>query len=150
VVILPILIGVSSAVCPYLYTGLPKTLELFFASPLTSGSIAVLILGLLFKIGISKHQAFDFSKDKDLQTFMFDCGRLWTLDRMQVISILTNLQSLAKTGDPVNLTLTNELGGMLRAEMVFKEPVGNLTAISGAPGHLSVDGNVVSVSYVLM
>ncbi|MCK9314454.1 MAG: hypothetical protein M0P20_10440, partial [Methanocorpusculum sp.] len=150
VVILPILIGVSSAVCPYLYTGLPKTLELFFASPLTSGSIAVLILGLLFKIGISKHQAFDFSKDKNLQTFMFDCGRLWTLNRMQVISILTNLQSLAKTGDPVNLTLTNELGGMLRAEMVFKEPVGNLTAISGAPGHLSVDGNVVSVSYVLM
>jgi hypothetical protein len=69
---------------------------------------------------------------------------------MQVISILTNLQSLAKTGNPLNLTLTNELGGMLRVKMVFKEPVGDLTAISGAPGHLSVDGNVVSVSYLLL
>ena len=149
VVILPILIGVSSAVCPYLYTGLPKTLELFFASPLTSGSIAVLVLGLLFKIGIGKHQALDFSKDKNLQKFVFNCGRLWTLNKMQVISILTNLQGLARSGEPVHLTLTNEAGGMLRAEIVFKDPVGDLPEMSGMRGEVSKVGNVVSVGYVL-
>jgi NCS2 family nucleobase:cation symporter-2 len=136
-------------VCPYLYTGLPKTLELFFASPLTSGSIAVLVLGLLFKIGIGKHQALDFSKDKNLQKFVFNCGRLWTLNKMQVISILTNLQGLARSGEPVHLTLTNEAGGMLRAEMVFKDPVGDLPEMSGMRGEVSKVGNVVSVGYVL-
>lgn len=52
VVILPIMIGVSSVMCPNLYTALPDTLRLFFASPLTSGAIFVVVLGLLFKIGI--------------------------------------------------------------------------------------------------
>ncbi len=150
VVILPILIGVSSAVCPYLYADLPKTLALFFASPLTSGSMAVLVLGLVLKIGIKKHRSFDFSKDANLQKFLFECGRQWTLDRMQVLSIANHLQSVANAGKPERLEMRFESIGMLRAEMVFKGPVGDVPKINGGRGNLEVQGRVVRASYPLM
>ncbi|MCQ2355835.1 MAG: hypothetical protein MJ014_02265, partial [Methanocorpusculum sp.] len=60
VVILPIMIGVSSVMCPYLYTALPGMLQLFFASPLTSGAIFVVALCLLFKIGIPTCRSITF------------------------------------------------------------------------------------------
>lgn len=132
VVILPILIGVSSAVCPYLYAGLPKTLALFFASPLTSGSMAVLILGLVLKIGIRKHRSFDFSKEANLQKFLFECGRQWTLDRMQVLSIANHLQSVANAGDGVQ-----GAGGRCAEDQRGR-------------GNLEVQGRVVRASYPLM
>jgi NCS2 family nucleobase:cation symporter-2 len=149
VVILPILIGVSSAVCPYLYADLPKTLALFFASPLTSGSMAVLVLGLLLKIGIRKHRSFDFSKDTNLQRFLFECGRQWTLDKMQVLSIANHLQNLADAGKPERLEIAFEPIGMLRAEMVFKEPVESVPKMK-INGNLEVEGRVVKASYPLM
>ena len=150
VVILPILIGVSSAVCPFLYAELPKTLALFFASPLTSGSMAVLILGLVLKIGIKKRRSFDFREEANLQRFMFECGRLWTLDRMQVLTISNHLQSVAGCGEPKRLDLRFESVGMLRAEMVFKEPVGDVSMISGGRGNVEVKGKVVLLSYPMM
>ena len=149
VVILPILIGVSSAVCPYLYTGLPKTLELFFASPLTSGSIAVLVLGLLFKIGSGKHRSFDFSKDANLQRFLMECGRQWTLGRTQMVSIANHLQNLADAGEPERLEMRFDPIGMLRAEMVFREPVEEVPKMK-ISGNLEVEGRVVKASYLLM
>ncbi len=150
VVILPILIGVSSAVCPYLYAELPKTLALFFASPLTSGSMAVLVLGLVLKIGIIKHRSFDFSKDANLQKFLFECGRQWTLDRMQVMSIANHLQSVANAREQERLEVRFESIGMLRAKMVFKGPMGGVPKISGGRGNLEVEGRGVRASYPLM
>ncbi len=150
VVILPILIGVSSAICPFLYADLPKTLALFFASPLTSGLMAVLILGLVLKIGIRKQQSFDFTKDANLQKFLFECGRQWTLDQMQVLSIANHLQSVANSGDPERLELRFESVGMLRAEMVFTGPVGDVQKIDGGRGNLEAEGRVVRASYPLM
>ncbi len=149
VVILPILIGVSSAVCPYLYADLPKTLALFFASPLTSGSMAVLVLGLLLKIGIKKHRSFDFSKDANLQRFLMECWRQWTLERMQMLSIANHLENLANTGEPERLEIAFEPIGMLKAEMVFKEPVERVPRMKGN-GNIETEGRVVRASYPLM
>ena len=149
VVILPILIGVSSAVCPYLYADLPKTLALFFASPLTSGSMAVLVLGLVLKIGIRKRRSFDFSKDANLQRFVAECGREWTLDRRQAASIADHLEDLAKAGEPERLELRFEQTGMLRAEMVFREAVEGVPRMKGN-GNIEAEGRVVKASYPLM
>ena len=150
VVILPILIGVSSAVCPYLYAELPKTLALFFASPLTSGSMAVLALGLVLRIGIKKRRSFDFSKGGSLQKFLMECGREWTLDKMQAAAIADHLQDLADAGEPERLDLRFDPIGMLKAEMVFKDPVEDVPRISGGRGNIETEGRIVRASYPLM
>lgn len=120
VVIFPILIGISSAVCPYLYTSLAPVIQLFFASPLTSGAFSVLILGLLFKIGIHKKKTLDLTKDKNILGFLLTCGKLWCLDKSQTVSIAHHLSSLAADDSAVSLVLTfNEMSAKLNAEIVF-------------------------------
>jgi len=111
--------------------------------------MAVLVLGLLLKIGIRKHRSFDFSKDTNLQRFLFECGRQWTLDKMQVLSIANHLQNLADAGEPERLEIAFEPIGMLRAEMVFKEPVESVPKMK-INGNLEVEGRVVKASYPLM
>jgi NCS2 family nucleobase:cation symporter-2 len=56
------------------------------------------------------------------------------LDHMQVLSIANHLQNLADVGDPERLDVWFEPIGMLRAEMVFREPVGDVPRISGGWG----------------
>ncbi len=112
--------------------------------------MAVLILGLVLKIGIRKQRSFDFTKDANLQKFLFECGRQWTLDRMQVLSIANHLQSVANSGDPERLELRFESVGMLRAEMVFTGPVGDVQKIGRGRGNLEAEGRVVRASYPLM
>ena len=106
VVILPVLLGVSSAVCPYLYAGLPAWAELFFASPLTAGSIIAVLLGLLFKIGIP-HSKSAVLKKEEVYTFVYECGKLWTLNRLQ-ISVIAQETAERADGKEVSLTLTND------------------------------------------
>ncbi|HJJ47419.1 MAG TPA: purine/pyrimidine permease [Methanocorpusculum sp.] len=120
VVILPILTGVSSAVCPYLYTGLPETLQLFFTSPLTAGSVTAIILGLCFKIGIPSHKS--LALPGDVHGFTLECGRLWTLDKTQVVRISHNLEPYLCGAAELELTLHSN-HSMLRAEISYeKEP----------------------------
>ncbi|HJK50178.1 MAG TPA: purine/pyrimidine permease, partial [Methanocorpusculum sp.] len=93
VVILPIMIGVSSVMCPNLYTALPETIQLFFASPLTSGAIFVVVLGLLFKIGLPTHNTIRFGDhpEADVSRLLLDCGRLWTMDKTQMFQIIHHI-----------------------------------------------------------
>ncbi|HJJ26978.1 MAG TPA: purine/pyrimidine permease [Methanocorpusculum sp.] len=95
VVLLPILIGVSSAVCPYLYSELPKWAELFFASPLTAGSFAAVVLGLVLKIGIPHHKMLMTSDTKEIRKFVFECAGLWTLDKTQTAELAEEAASAA-------------------------------------------------------
>lgn len=69
---------------------------------------------------------------------------------MQVLSIANHLQSVANSGEPERLDVRFESIGMLRAEMVFKGPVGDVPKISGGRGNLEVQGKVVRASYPLM
>ncbi|HJJ98704.1 MAG TPA: hypothetical protein O0X23_00605 [Methanocorpusculum sp.] len=96
VVILPIMIGVSSVTCPYLYTGLPDTIRLFFTSPLTAGALFAVVLGLLFKIGIPTCCSISFGSDPhdDVSCLLLDCGNLWTMDKTQMFKITHHIQSL--------------------------------------------------------
>ena len=93
--LLPILIGVSSAVCPYLYSELPEWAELFFASPLTAGSFAAVVLGLLLKIGIPHHKILMTSDTKEIRKFVFECAGLWTLDKTQTAELAEEAASAA-------------------------------------------------------
>ncbi|MDO5845576.1 MAG: solute carrier family 23 protein [Methanocorpusculum sp.] len=106
VVILPILIGVSSAVCPYLYAGLPEWLSLLFTSPLTAGSLAVVLLGVLFRIGIPRTRTLRPSAPEDVHAFVEECGRLWTLNKNQAASISRELEKQFMAVTEGSLTLT--------------------------------------------
>ncbi|HJJ35803.1 MAG TPA: purine/pyrimidine permease [Methanocorpusculum sp.] len=96
VVLLPILFGVSSAVCPYLYTSLPEWAEYFLASPLTAGSVAAVVLGLLLKIGIPHRKTLSITPSSDVSAFVMDCAGLWTLDKLQSHSLGTELSNEIK------------------------------------------------------
>jgi len=104
VVTLPVLIGVSSAVCPYLYSTLPSWLETFFSSALTSGAFAAVILGLLFRIGISRHKNYDLNKI-NTHDAMIDAGKSWTLNREQVSVISRDFELLARQKKAISLNL---------------------------------------------
>jgi NCS2 family nucleobase:cation symporter-2 len=112
VVILPIMIGVSSVMCPNLYTTLPEIIQLFFASPLTSGAIFVIVFGILFKIGLPTHNSIIFGEhpEVDVSSLLFDCGRLWTMDKTQMFQIIHHVQALIRSipegMHPEKLTLT--------------------------------------------
>ncbi|HJJ71948.1 MAG TPA: hypothetical protein O0X95_02180, partial [Methanocorpusculum sp.] len=107
VVLLPILIGVSSGFCPYLYADLPSWAGLFFASPLTAGSITAVLLGLLFKIGISHRRSAVLEKDA-VYDFVQECGKLWTLNRLQVSVIAKDAENMADALGEVSLTLSRD------------------------------------------
>ena len=111
VVILPVLIGVSSAVCPYLYSGLPSWAELFFASPLTAGSITAVLLGLLLKIGIPHKQSAVLEKN-EVSEFVLSCAKLWTLDRLETSVIIRDTEEIAD-GGAVTLTLSRDRSTLL-------------------------------------
>lgn len=99
VIILPILIGVSSAVCPYLYSGLPEWAEFFFASPLTAGSFAAVLIGVLLKIGIPHHKELKLTGGKKARDLVSECAALWTMDKTQAASLSEEVQ---KTADSMN------------------------------------------------
>ena len=130
VVILPIMIGVSSVMCPNLYTALPETIQLFFASPLTSGAIFVVVLGLLFKIGLPTHNTIRFGDhpEADVSHRLLDCGRLWTMDKTQMFQIIHHIQALIRAmpegmhPEQLTLTLKNSTGA-LTAELIVPGPV---------------------------
>lgn len=130
VVILPIMIGVSSVMCPNLYTALPETIQLFFASPLTSGAIFVVVLGLLFKIGLPTHNTIRFGvhPEADVARLLLDCGRLWTMDKTQMFQIIHHIQALIRAmpegmhPEQLTLALKNSTGA-LTAELVVPGPV---------------------------
>lgn len=130
VVILPIMIGVSSVMCPNLYTALPETIQLFFASPLTSGAIFVVVLGLLFKIGLPTHNTIRFGDhpEADVSRLLLDCGRLWTMDKTQMFQIIHHIQALIRAmpegmhPEQLTLTLKNSTGA-LTAELIAPGPV---------------------------
>lgn len=163
VVILPIMIGVSSVMCPNLYTALPETLRLFFASPLTSGTIFVVALGLLFKIGIpaSRSITFGATPHDDVSRLLFDCGRLWTMDKTQMFQILHHIQALIRAlpkdmhPDHLTLTLKNSTG-TITAELIVPGPVDE-TAVKTA-GHYpaivtvsaAADNTIVRASYLIV
>ncbi len=113
VVILPILLGVSSAVCPYLYAGLPDWAELFFTSPLTAGSIAAVLLGLLFHAGIPRVKTFVSNDLGDVEGFVLDCGRLWTLNKIQTAKIAHEIAGLCPVGGSVSLELSRDRAMLL-------------------------------------
>lgn len=112
VVLLPILIGVSSGFCPYLYTELPGWMGLFFASPLTVGSIAAVLLGLLFKIGIP-HQKRAVLERGAVYDFVQECGKLWTLNRLQVSVIAKKTEEQAAEDGEICLTLSRDRATLL-------------------------------------
>lgn len=130
VVILPIMIGVSSAVCPYLYTGMPETIQLFFASPLTSGAICVIVIGLLFKIGIPNHMTISFGAQPAVEAsqLIFECGRSWTMDKTQMFQITHHVQALIQAlpegtvPTALEMTLKSSTGS-LRADLAVSGPV---------------------------
>lgn len=130
VVILPIMIGVSSVMCPNLYTALPETIQLFFASPLTSGAIFVVVLGLLFKIGLPTHNTIRFGDhpEADVSRLLLDCARLWTMDKTQMFQIIHHIQALIRAmpegmhPEQLTLTLKNSTGA-LTAELIVPGPV---------------------------
>ena len=99
VVLLPILFGVSSAVCPYLYTNLPTWAEYILASPLTAGSVTAVLLGLLLKIGIPLHKTLILTPSSDISAFVMDCAGLWTLDKLQSHSLGTELSKEINEGE---------------------------------------------------
>ena len=111
VVILPILIGVSSAVCPYLYSGLPSWAELFFASPLTAGSITAVLLGLVLKLGIPHKRSAVLGKE-EVSEFVLSCAKLWTLDRLETSVIIRDTEERAD-GGVVTLTLSRDRSTLL-------------------------------------
>ena len=111
VVILPILIGVSSAVCPYLYSGLPSWAELFFASPLTAGSITAVLLGLVLKLGIPHKRSAVLGKE-EVSEFVLSCAKLWTLDRLETSVIIRDTEERAD-GSVVTLTLSRDRSTLL-------------------------------------
>ena len=96
VVILPILIGVSSAVCPYLYTNLPEWAQFFFASPLTTGSFAAIILGIILKIGIPHHKEKELSNGKAAGDLIRECAALWTLEKKQTAALSEEAEEAAE------------------------------------------------------
>ncbi|HJJ57431.1 MAG TPA: purine/pyrimidine permease [Methanocorpusculum sp.] len=103
VVTLPILVGVSSAVCSYLYMDLPSWVEILFSSALTSGSFFAVFLGLVFKLGISRHRYGDLSQ-KSLSDYMEDAGKAWTLDKNQIHKIVDELEEY--DAKEISLTLS--------------------------------------------
>lgn len=163
VVILPIMIGVSSVMCPNLYTALPDTLRLFFASPLTSGAIFVVVLGLLFKIGIPTRRSIPFgaAPHDDVSRLLLDCGRLWTMDKTQMFQIIHHIQALIYAmpegmhPETLVITLKNSTG-TISAELTVPGPVDE-TAMKTA-GHYpaivtvsaGTDKTIIRSSYLIV
>lgn len=153
VVILPILIGVSSAVCPYLYTSLPSGMQLFFASPLTSGAISVLVLGLLFKLGIPKHKKFVLDKNSNILAIMISCGKLWTLDKTQTTSIAHHIASLIdnKTAKSIEVSIYN-MSAMMSVEIEFEKTAEKPDSEHhiSYPSFISINDNILRAEYILV
>jgi len=66
-----------------------------------------------------------------------------------MVSIANHLQNLADAGEPERLEMRFDPIGMLRAEMVFREPVEEVPKMK-ISGNLEVEGRVVKASYPLM
>lgn len=163
VVILPIMIGVSSVMCPNLYSALPDTLRLFFDSPLTSGAIFVVALGLLFKIGIPTRRSITFgtAPHDDVSRLLLDCGRLWTMDKTQMFQIIHHVQALIYAmpegmhPETLVITLKNSTGTIL-TELTVPGPVDE-TAMKTA-GHYpaivtvsaAADKTLIRSSYLIV
>lgn len=131
VVTIPILIGSSTLICPYLYENLPQAVYLAFNSPLTTGTILVVVLGVLFKIKVPKHRTLTFDEaDASMKVFKFllDSGKLWTLDRTQTVRIAHHLEAVFKAlpagSEPKNLTLRMDgITGTLQAKVILSGSV---------------------------
>lgn len=131
VVLLPILFGVSSAVCSFLYSSLPQVAEYFLASPLTAGSVVAVVLGLLLKIGIPHHKTLVLQqKTAEVNQFVMDCAGMWTLDKLQSASIAAELsQAVEDSVSAQSLTLSMHKREVIEADI------------------LSADGTVQHLSY---
>lgn len=134
--------------CTSLYAGLPENIQMFFASHLTSGTISVVILGLLFKIGIPSHRTISLGASPAANTakLLTECGRLWILDRTQMLQILHLLQALLRAlpenAQPSSLTLTlKNSSGIIEARLAVPGEMGDdlLKTVRHYPATVNVE-----------
>ena len=90
---------------------LGKWSELFFASPLTAGSITAVLLGLLLKLGIPHKRSAVLGKE-EVSEFVLSCAKLWTLDRLETSVIIRDTEERAD-GGIVTLTLSRDRSTLL-------------------------------------
>jgi len=77
--------------------------------------------------------------------FLFECGRQWTFDRMQVLSNANHLQSVADSGEPERLDMRFE-----PSRDGFQGAGEDVPRISGGRGNLEIERRIVRASYPLM
>ncbi len=151
VVILPILIGVSSAVCPYLYAGLPEWLVLFFTSPLSAGAVAAVVLGLLFRIGTPRRRTIQREEnrgsDSGVSRFILESAKLWTLDKTQTTSLAIETEQLARISQASSLTLSlSSNREILTVSLVCR----SMPPTAAIPPSAKTHGNVITISHYLL
>jgi NCS2 family nucleobase:cation symporter-2 len=81
---LALIFGLSIAIVPGIYAGIPAWSRPLFSSPLALGTVLVVVLNLLLRLGTSKHRSFEIDptapgQDDDLRRTIEGQGATWAM-----------------------------------------------------------------------
>jgi NCS2 family nucleobase:cation symporter-2 len=79
---LALIFGLSIAIVPGIYAGIPAWIRPLFSSPLAFGTMIVVVLNLLLRLGTSKHKSFEIDltavgQDNDVRRIIQAQGATW-------------------------------------------------------------------------
>ena len=120
VVGIALIFGLSVDIVPGLYRDVPNQIQPLFSSSLAVSTIFVVVLNLLFRIGITKHQLLELTPGVDgyqkIFEFMETQGSLWGARREVIIRATAALNEFAESAAGLGL-----VNGKALAEVSFDE-----------------------------
>ena len=116
----PLIFGLSVDMVPGLFRDVPHHVQPLFSSSLAVSTVLVVVLNLLFRIGITKHQVLDLTPGVDTSQKIFDFmetqGSAWGARRDVVMRATAALDEFFQS-----ITLLGLARGGARADVSFDE-----------------------------
>jgi NCS2 family nucleobase:cation symporter-2 len=117
---IPLIFGLSVDMVPGLYRGVPEQLQPLVGSSLAVSTVLVVVLNLLLRIGVTKHQILELTPGVDgspkIFEFMETQGRVWGARRDVVMRAMGALNEFVESAAALGLVT-----GTARAEVSFDE-----------------------------
>jgi NCS2 family nucleobase:cation symporter-2 len=120
VVGIPLVFGLSVDMVPGLYRAVPSSIQPLFASSLAVSTVLVVVLNLLLRIGVTRHQILELTPGVDgsakIFEFMETQGRVWGARHDVIQRAMAALNEFLESAAAMNL-----VRGTARADVSFDE-----------------------------
>jgi NCS2 family nucleobase:cation symporter-2 len=120
VVGIAMIFGLSADMVPGLYRGVPEMIRPLFASSLAISTVLVVLLNLLFRIGITKHQLLELTPGIDASekifNFMETQGGVWGARREVIMRATAALTEFLESATALGL-----VNGKAHVDVSFDE-----------------------------